>query len=173
MRLSAPGVGELGSEGGKDQDRELLEVFDRQVEQFARARIDPMQVLENHDDRPLPGEAREVPQEGLESPLLFRQRRQIERRIKRALQEKQLGEQRDIVPRRRGRCEKRLELANLLLRRVLAVEACGPLQLADDREEHAALVMRQTEETQERVRLGAKPVLQSDREARLADAGLA
>ena len=52
MRLAAPGVLKLGAEGDDEQDRQPRYPIERQVEQFARGRVDPMRVLENHQDRP-------------------------------------------------------------------------------------------------------------------------
>ena len=52
MRLAAPGVLELGAESDDEQDRHPRHPIDRQVEQLARGRVDPMRVLENHQNRP-------------------------------------------------------------------------------------------------------------------------
>jgi hypothetical protein len=52
------------------------------VQQFARTRIDPVEIIENHQRWPLHGQAFNLPQQGLERLLFFALRRDIERRRK-------------------------------------------------------------------------------------------
>jgi hypothetical protein len=48
MRPAAPGVPKLRAEGDDEQDTQPRYAIERQVEQLARGRVDPMRVLEHH-----------------------------------------------------------------------------------------------------------------------------
>jgi hypothetical protein len=48
MRLVAPAVLELGPESNYEQHRNARDPIDREVEQLARGRVEPMRVLEYH-----------------------------------------------------------------------------------------------------------------------------
>jgi hypothetical protein len=56
MRCSAPGLREFGTKGDDQQDREPADPLDRQIQQLARGRVDPMDVLEDHQHGPLPAQ---------------------------------------------------------------------------------------------------------------------
>jgi hypothetical protein len=48
MRRSAPGLLEFGTKCDDQQDRQSADTVDRQIQQLARGRVDPMDVLEDH-----------------------------------------------------------------------------------------------------------------------------
>ena len=54
MRRSAPGLGEFGTKGYDQQYWKPANSLDSQIQQLARGRVDPMDVLEHHQDRALP-----------------------------------------------------------------------------------------------------------------------
>ena len=78
MRLAAPGVLKLGAEGDDEQDRQPRYPIDRQVEQLARGRVDPMRVLEDHQDGPAPRQGFELMQQRLEQHLALALRAEVE-----------------------------------------------------------------------------------------------
>ena len=80
MRLPGPGRLELGAERREQQHRPMRDPLDRAVQQFARARIDPVDVLEHHQHRLPLRQALDLPQQRLERLLLLALRRDIERR---------------------------------------------------------------------------------------------
>jgi len=59
--LAGPGRRELGAKRHEQQYRHAADALDHQVEQLARGRVDPMRVLEDHDDRLAPRQAFELP----------------------------------------------------------------------------------------------------------------
>ena len=115
MRLTAPGVLELGAEGDDEQDRQPRDPIERQVEQFARGRVDPMRVLEHHQDRPAPRQGFELMQQRFEQHLALALRAEVELGggIR---QRQQLGQQLDFVITPRTGREQFSQLAELLLR---------------------------------------------------------
>ena len=78
MRLAAPGVLELGAEGDDEQDGQPRYPIERQVEQLARGRVDPMRVLEDHQNRPAPRQSFELMQQCLEQHLALALRAEVE-----------------------------------------------------------------------------------------------
>ena len=78
MRLAAPGVLELRPKGDNQQDRQPGCPIDRQVEQFARGRIDPMCVLENHQHRAGTRQGFELMQQCFEQHLPLALRAEVE-----------------------------------------------------------------------------------------------
>ena len=50
MPLAAPGLLELRAEGDEKEDGQSTYSVDHQVEQLARSRIDPMRILNNHQN---------------------------------------------------------------------------------------------------------------------------
>ena len=78
MRLAAPGVLELGTEGDDEQDGQPRYPIERQVEQLARGRVDPMRVLEHHQDGPAPRQGFELMQQRFEQHLALALRAEVE-----------------------------------------------------------------------------------------------
>jgi hypothetical protein len=70
LRLAGLGRLELGTERHDQQHGQIADALDGEVEQFARGRIDPMRVLEDHQHRLSSCEAFELPDQRLECPLL-------------------------------------------------------------------------------------------------------
>jgi hypothetical protein len=51
VRLATPTLLELRAEGDHDQHGQPCHSIERKVEQFARVRINPMRILEDHQNR--------------------------------------------------------------------------------------------------------------------------
>jgi hypothetical protein len=81
VRLAGPGRLELRTEGDQEQDRQPGHALDREVEQLARARVDPVNVLEDHQHGLATCQARETVQERLEGPLPLALRRERRRGV--------------------------------------------------------------------------------------------
>jgi hypothetical protein len=62
MRLASPGLLKFRPEGDDQQDRQPARAVERQFEQFARGRVDPMRILEDHQNRLAPRESFELTQ---------------------------------------------------------------------------------------------------------------
>src|SRR5262249_29738958 len=75
------------------------------------------------------------------------------------------------IPRRR--LDQRLELVELCCGAAGRLEACGPLELCNERVEGAVRVVRGAEIAKGSMRLGLEPRQRAFGDARLADAGLA
>jgi hypothetical protein len=60
LRQPVPRRLEFRAEGQDEQYRQVRCVLDDQIEQFARAGIDPVQILDHHQHRPLAGERFEL-----------------------------------------------------------------------------------------------------------------
>ena len=69
MRLAAPDLLKLRPEGGHEQHGQTCHPIERQVEEFARARIDPMRILEHHQYGPALGQSIESMQQRVEHQL--------------------------------------------------------------------------------------------------------
>jgi len=80
LRPSDPGWLELGPVGRNQQYRQVGDLLDSKIEHLARGRIAPMQVLKSYQDRLLPRQCLELPQQRGQCPLLFALRAQVERR---------------------------------------------------------------------------------------------
>ncbi len=78
MRLTAPGGLKLGAEGDDEQDEHPRHTFECQVQQLARGRVDPMRVLENHQNGPAPRQGCELIQQRFEQHLAFALRAEVE-----------------------------------------------------------------------------------------------
>ena len=78
MRLAAPPVLKLWPERNHEQDSKARHPGDRQVEQFARGRVGPMRVLEDHQDGLAPRQGFELMQQRFEQHLALALRAQIE-----------------------------------------------------------------------------------------------
>src|SRR5215831_12604431 len=61
LRLAGPGRLELGAERDDEQHWQAADMFDGEVEQLARRRVDPMRVLENYEHRLLACQPFELP----------------------------------------------------------------------------------------------------------------
>ncbi len=113
------------------------------IQELARARVDPVQVLEDHEDGPLPRQRFVLPQQRLESlfssALGGRGRQQITRG---GGQREKLGEKPHIFRRRCGWRQQRFELVELLFQGIFTLEEGRPSHLRDHRMERAVLMMR-------------------------------
>jgi len=96
MRLTAPSRLKLRSEGNNQQNRHPSQAIDRQVHQFARGRVDPMRVLEHHQNGVTSRYRVELVQQRFQQQLAFALRAQV--KIGGGIgQRQQLGNQRHIV----------------------------------------------------------------------------
>jgi hypothetical protein len=81
MGSANPGRRELGAKGDEQQDGQAPRLLDHKVEQLTRGRVDPMNILEDHQHRlPLRG-GRELPEQRFERFLLLPLWRKIQRRL--------------------------------------------------------------------------------------------
>src|ERR1700730_14103481 len=97
MWLARPRRLELGTEGGDQKDRQMLDLRHNEVEELPRSRIDPVQILEDHQDRLRSRQPFELPKQRCQAALLFALRAQLEwRETIAAGQRQQLHEQRDV-----------------------------------------------------------------------------
>ena len=78
MRLAAPGRLKLRPEGNHQQDRQAHDPVDGQIDQLARGRVDPMRVLEHHQDRLPPGQGFQLIQHRVEQLFALALRAQVE-----------------------------------------------------------------------------------------------
>ena len=74
MRLPQPRRVELGAERHDKQNRKGSDPVHRPTEHFQASRIDPMRVLQDHQNRLLPSQSRELPRQRFQRflPALFR-----------------------------------------------------------------------------------------------------
>ena len=77
MRLAGPGLLKLWPKGDDQQDRQPARAVDRQVEQFARGRVDPVGVLEDHQNGLAPRDGFELTQQCFEQHLTLALRAEI------------------------------------------------------------------------------------------------
>jgi hypothetical protein len=133
-----------------------------------------MRVLKDHDYRLPARQTFELPDQRLQCPLLLALRSEVRQRAAlRTRQAQQIRQERHILIRRCGTSQHGLELLQPSFGRVLAREVRRPIELVNEREKSAVLVIGRAEITQVEMRLGAKAVVQCCGEPRLADAGLA
>ena len=170
MRVFGPGRLELWAEGDEQQDREADDSVDGEMQKLQGTRVDPVRVLEHHQQRRLPGEAFELPKDGRERAFPLRRRAEWHGREAVGGQRQQLRQQPPVF--RRCTVEKRLQLLGLRLGRVAVLETGHPLELAGDGEERAVAVVRRAEVAELGVGLAEKPLPEGGDEARLAHAGL-
>ena len=96
VRTATPGLLELGAEGDNQQDPLPQRPIDGQIEQLTRGRVDPMGVLENHDNRSRAREGFELVQQSLEQYLALALQAEVEAGSG-AWQRQQFGQQPDFV----------------------------------------------------------------------------
>ena len=71
MRLASPRRCKIRPDCGNQQDRQAFDPHDNAIEQLTRGRVDPMQILEHHQQRLSAGEGFELAQQCLERQLLL------------------------------------------------------------------------------------------------------
>ena len=161
---------ELGPVRHDEQRRDSL---DSKVEHLARGRIDPMQVLKDHQYRLPPRQCLELAQQCRQGPLLLALRAEVERREALAAGKRQhLGDQREVA-RLRPVAKQRLQLVEFRRRRIVAGEPRGAFQLADKGVERAVLIVRRAEIAQSGMRLALDMLRQCRGQPRLANPRLA
>jgi hypothetical protein len=175
VREGRPGRRQLGAEGDDEQHRQALEPVDDEVEQLEGGGIDPVQVLDHRQDRPLPGQALELVDQDPKGPRLPLLRREVRGRVpNRPVQAKERRQERGRLPRvGHGAGEERLQVIEASLGRVVALEAGGPLELPDHRPKGAVAVVGGGLVAQGGTPVAAGGLAQRLDQARLADPGLA
>ncbi len=175
MRSAGPAWRELGPEGNHQQHRQPLDPIDDAIEQLEARGIEPVSILGRHEHRLLGREALELGEQRLERLRLLLFRCKLGRRVAVACRDRQmLRDQWDRRFRvRHGQAKQCLQLGQLHLGRIVVLEAGGPTQLVQHREQRAVGVVGRAVIAQRQAFLAAEPLAQGDRDARLADARLA
>jgi hypothetical protein len=78
VRLASPSLLKLRAEGDDQQERQSPNSIDRQIHQFTRGRVDPMRILENHQDRAAPRHRFELVQQRFEQHFAFALQAEVE-----------------------------------------------------------------------------------------------
>src|SRR5262245_37633404 len=139
------------AKGDCQQNGQVPHTIDCQIKQLARGWIDPVSVLQNHQNGSLPRFSFELAEKGIEQLLSFALWANIGIH-RRTRQRKQFAEQRKIfIP--RARCEQCSKLAELVLGCVVAGELRGAFELANEWMKGAVLVVRRAEMAQARMGL--------------------
>ena len=80
MAAAGPGAAVLRPEGDEQQRRQRAQPLDREVEQLLRARVDPVHVLQERQNRPMRCEPGQLGQQNFEGGGLTPLRAQVGRR---------------------------------------------------------------------------------------------
>jgi hypothetical protein len=170
--LADPGHLELRAERHYQQHAQAAHALDGEVEQFARGRVDPMRVLENHDHRLLARQAHELVEERFQCPFLLALRTEAGQRVVfRTWQRQQIGDEGDVFVGRCGARQQRFEFLQSDPGRVFAREPSCSAELLDKRKQRAVLVVGGAEIAQAEMYLRLETPCQRRGDARFADAG--
>ena len=143
------------------------------LDHLERGRVDPVGVLDDHQDGLPGGEPEQLLGERLEGPRPLRLRRQIERAIAcAAVEAEQVGDQGRAAVSDRP-VEQGLQLVQPRLERIVRSQPRRIVQLLDHRPERAVGVVGRALVADAKVRLLGHGVEQGAADPRLADAGLA
>ena len=175
MRQLGPGRLEAGARSDQQEYAALTRPLDRKLQQFEARRVDPVNVLIDHQHRLQGREPDEPLDHRFERHLLLKLRRKVEARIATILRKPHGGrDQRHhrghvIRPERHHG----LELGQLGLCRVMRLEVRGALELVYQRVERAACMMRRALEENGDVAVLLEAGAQLPHEPGLADTRLA
>jgi hypothetical protein len=135
---------ELRPEGDQQHHRQALDALDRQPQQLLRGRIAPVHVLIGQQYRLCGGQALELIDQCFQRQLLLALRRHLERWVAAfCRQAEQRSDQRHRLIEAVGAArQQRLQLGQLHLGRLVALQAGGALELLDHRMEGAGRMMR-------------------------------
>jgi hypothetical protein len=78
MRQAGPAMLELRPEGDDEQDWKTPYEIERQIKQLTRSRVNPMGVLNYHEEGPAPRQRFKLMQQGFEQHLALALRAKIE-----------------------------------------------------------------------------------------------
>src|SRR4029450_19550 len=122
-----PGRGEVRTKGEQRQDTGGRALIDQEAEQLERGRIDPVQVFHDKEHGLLGRNAQQDRQQGLEGVLLLLLGREVQGSIVGGQRKGEQGgkEGGDLRQRQAILYQEALEFAQLLLGRLLALEAQG------------------------------------------------
>src|SRR5215510_440388 len=146
MGAANPGRLKFRAKGDCQQNGQVAHTIDCQIKQLARGWIDPVSVLQHHQNGSFPRFGFELVEKGVEQLLSLALRAEIEIRG-RTRQGKQFAEQREIFIPRAWR-EQRSKLTELVLGRVVAAELRGAFELTNEWMKGAVLVVRRAEMAQ-------------------------
>jgi len=170
MRQARPVRLELGPVGYEQEHGGILDVHDALRQQLLRGRVDPVRVLEQHENGLAPGERQELRDEHLQRPALALLGREVGRRIARRRGDReQVGEQRHGV-RGRPRLGQGLQLLQPHLGGIVRPDAGGVEQLGDHGVERAVAVIGRALVADRQVLAVVHIVAQHLRDPRLAHA---
>jgi hypothetical protein len=167
IRLTGPWRLEFRPEGDQHQNRQLPDALDHQGQQLKRRRVDPVHVLVESQHWLLRGQAGELLDQCLQRPPLLHLRRKGQRRIVLiGRQPEQGGEQgHDFVQPVARASEHRLELGELLFRRIIAIEPRRPFQQVDHGVELTVGMIWRAVMAERRVWLVTEPLAQHPNQA--------
>src|SRR5258708_29470949 len=144
------------------------------MQELARAGVDPVHILVDHQDRLVLGEGYELPQQCLECLLLLSLGIELAWGVHIAAGNvQQFGKEDHVRYWRRSLSEQRLQLVELGLGRVVPLKPGGSFELHDCRVESAVLVVWRAEVAQSDVRFIEQPLFERDAQARLSNTRLA
>src|SRR4029077_15608548 len=167
VRSSAPWWLKLRPEGNQEQHWLAYRAVYYAIQQLARAGVDPVHVLEDHQDG-LPLDQRcELPEQRLKCLILFSLRIELEWGVQIATGNvQQFGKEDHVRDRRGSLCEQCLQLVEPGLRRVVPPKPGGSFELHDYRVESAVLVVWRAEVAQSNVRLIDQPLIERNAQPR-------
>ncbi|HEX6015783.1 MAG TPA: hypothetical protein VFY87_29060 [Geminicoccaceae bacterium] len=167
MRLAGPRRLKLRAEGDQDEDRQLRDALDHEAQELERRWVDPVHVLIQRQHRVPRRQGGELVDQRLQDPPLLHLRRERQCRI--ALSGRhpeQGGEQgHDLVQPVARASEHRLELGELLFRRIIAIEPRRPFQQADHGVERTVGMIWRAVMAERRVWLVTEPLAQHPNQA--------
>src|SRR5215510_13616481 len=151
MGAANPGRLKFRAKGDCQQNGQVAHTIDCQIKQLARGWIDPVSVLQHHQNGSFPRFGFELAEKGVEQLLSLALRAEIEIRG-RTRQRKQFAEEREIFI-LRALHEQRSKFAELIFGRVVAAELRCTFELANEWMKGAVLVVRRAEIAQARMGL--------------------
>jgi hypothetical protein len=174
VRLSDPGRVEFRSECHDQQRAKAPNAVHRPAERFEARRVNPLRILEDHQNWTGARQSLDLRNERLLRSLPALLRGQLDLRVASIVRQRQhVRKEGDILSRGRGERQQRVKLVEFRLRTVVARQSGGALHFADDRKKGIVGVLRRTEISQASERLIGKSLHERGGEARFADPGLA
>src|SRR5258708_204420 len=144
------------------------------MQELARAGVDPVHILVDHQVRLVLGQGYEWREQRVECLLLLSLRIELAWDVQIAAGNvQQFGKEDHVRDWRRSLCEQRLQLVELGRGRVVPLKPGGSFELHDCRVESTVLVVWRAEVTQSDVRLIEQPLFERNAQARLSNTRLA
>jgi hypothetical protein len=172
--MAGPGRLELGPECDDEQNGQMLGSLNRNIEEFPRGRIDPLDILEDHQHRLFVRQPINLPQDSLNCSLPSLLRGEIKRGQTMSGRDRQQPRQQGHILTGRGRrAKERLQLVDLHVGRIIPLKASAMFELADDWEERAVPAMWRAIVKKSWMCVSSETFLKRRDQPRLADARLA